>query len=52
LKLKEKLLKKKVDDLGKQSPAQSENDEKIAYKVIDGEDVQSLAIREENLKKV
>jgi hypothetical protein len=44
--------KKKVDDAGKLSPAHSENDDKNSYKVIDGEDIQSLAIKEENLKKV
>ncbi len=44
--------KKKVDDAGKLSPAHSENDERNSYKVIDGEDIQNLAIKEENLKKV
>lgn len=51
-KLKKDKFKKKLDDAGKLSPTQSENDEKIAFKVIDGEDVQNLAIKEENLKKV
>ena len=51
-KLKKDKFKKKVDDAGKLSPAHSENDDKIVFKVIDGEDIQSLAIKEENLKRV
>lgn len=44
--------KKKTDDLGKLSPTHSEIEEKITFKAIDGEDIQKLAIKEEELQKV
>ena len=44
--------KKKLDDGGKSSPTHSEVDDKASFKVIDGEDIQALAIKEDDLKKV
>ena len=44
--------KKKTDETGKISPTHSETDEKLLFKVIDGEDIQAMAIKEDDLKKV
>lgn len=44
--------KKKGDDVSKLSPTHSEVEEPITLKVIDGEDIQALAIKEDDLKKV
>ncbi len=43
---------KKKDDVSKLSPTHSEVEEPITLKAIDGEDVQALAIKENDLKKV
>jgi hypothetical protein len=45
-------LKKKSDETTRLSPTQSDLEEKVAFKVINGEDIQSLAIKEDDLKKV
>ena len=44
--------KKKGDDVSKLSPTHSEVEEPVALKVIDGEDIQALAIKKDDLKKV
>ena len=44
--------RKKNDELGKLSPTFSETEERVVQKVIDGEDIQNLAIKESDLKKV
>ena len=49
---KERFGKKQKDDGGKSSPTHSEVEEKLSFKAIDGEDIQALAIKEEDLKKV
>lgn len=51
-KLKREKGKKKTDDVGKLSPTHSEIEEKITFKAIDGEDIQNLAIKEDDLQKV
>ena len=43
---------KKKEEIGKLSPTHSELEEPIQFKPIDGEDVQALVIKEEELKKV
>ena len=48
----EERTKKRGEEIGKQSPSHSEVEEPIVFKVIDGEDIQALAIKEENLKKL
>ena len=45
-------MRKKTDEVGKLSPTHSEIEDKITFKVIDGDDIQSLAIKEEDLKKL
>ena len=50
--LKKDLKAKKKDDVSKLSPTHSEVEEPITLKAIDGEDVQALAIKENDLKKV
>lgn len=45
-------VKKKGDEVSKLSPTHSEVEEPITLKAIDGEDIQALAIKEDDLKKV
>lgn len=51
-KLKKDSKKKKGEEIGKLSPTHSEIEEPITFKPIDGEDIQALAIKEDDLKKI
>ena len=44
--------KGKKEEIGKLSPTHSEIEEPILFKPIDGEDIQALAIKEDDLRKL
>ncbi|CAF0968273.1 unnamed protein product [Brachionus calyciflorus] len=51
-KLRKEKPKKKTDEIGKLSPTHSEIEEKLTFKTIDGEDIQNLAIKDDDLQKL